>query len=491
MHQKGMIGCIALFAAAALSVVARPPVARAADVAEERTALEAKYAADLEQLAAWCDQHQLSVKARQTREWHIDRDPRKLYVFVLPDSLAAPAKLADNANRAQWWERFTKLRHAEADALYDLAGKALEAHRLPLAYELIRETVREWPDHEKARAVIGFEKHDGRWVTPYAARKLSAGQVFDGRYGWLPAADVTRYEHGERNYRGTWLSAEKDAALHAPMKNGWRIETEHYVVTTNHSLEAGVRLATKLERLSDIWRTVFVTYYMYEGELAKRYRGDVLPRHENKHQVVLFRNRDEYNATLKPAQPMIGMTLGYYWFENHTANFFVDSAADDSTLWHEATHQLFQESRAAVRDLGSKSNFWVVEAVAIYMESLVDHGGYYTLGGLDEGRMPAALTRLLKDNFYVPLAEVTAFGRDSLQHQPRLATLYTQFAGLANFFMHYDGGRYRQPLIDYLIAVYSGRAEPGTLAKLTGASYDKLDQQYREYMNDLANPKSQ
>ncbi len=276
-------------------------------------------------------------------------------------------------------------------------------------------------------------------------------------YGWLPAADVSRYEHGERNYRGTWLSAEKDASLHATIKNGWRIETEHYVVTTNHSLEAGVRLATKLERLNDIWRTVFVTYYMYEGELAKRYKGDVLPRHENKHQVVLFRTRDEYNATLKPAQPMIAVTLGYYWFENHIAYFFVDSAADDSTLWHEATHQLFQESRASVRDLGSKNNFWIVEAVAIYMESLVDHGGYYTLGGPDEGRMPAALTRLLKDDFYVPLGEVAALGRDSLQHQPRLATLYTQFAGQANFFMHYDGGRYRQPFIDCLIAVYSAR----------------------------------
>jgi hypothetical protein len=103
--------------------------------------------------------------------------------------------------------------------------------------------------------------------------------------------------------------------------------------------------------------------------------------------------------------------------------------------------------------------------------------------------VPIALTRLLKDEFYVPLGEVTSFGRDTLQHHPRLATLYTEFAGLANFFMHYGGDRYRQPLIDYLIAVYSGRAEPDTLVKLTGASYDKLDQQYRGYMNDLAGRK--
>jgi hypothetical protein len=479
---KPWAACAAVMTCA---LVARCATVRAEGVAEERAAIDSKCAADLEQLAAWCEQHHLIAEARETREWHIDRDPHKLYVFALPDSLVVPARLSESADRAEWWDRFTKLRRGQADSLYELAGKALAAHRLALAYELIRESAREWPDHERARAVLGFEKYDGRWVTPYAAKRLASGQVFDDRFGWVPAADVSRYEHGERNYRGTWLSAEKDASLHAPIKNGWRIETEHFVVTTNHSLEAGVRLATKLERLNDIWRSIFVTYYMYEGELAKRYRGDPLPRHETKHQVVLFRTRDEYNTTLRPAQPMIDVTLGYYWFETHTAYFFVDAAADDSALWHEATHQLFQESRSSVRDLGSKNNFWIVEAVAIYMESLVDHHGYYTLGGPDDGRVPAALTRLLKDNFYMPLAEVAAFGRDTLQHQPRLATLYTQFGGLANFFMHYGGGRYRQPFIDGLVAVYSGRAEPGTLAKLTGAGYDKLDEQYRDYMKEL------
>ncbi len=477
---------IGWLAAMPFLLVAHATAVCAESVADDWATLDSKYAAELDQLATWCDQHHLAAEAQQTRAWHIDRDPHKLYVFVLPDSLVVPARRSENFERGEWWGRFTKLRHAQADSLFELAGKALDAHRLAMAYELIREAAREWPDHERARAVLGYEKHDAHWVTPYAAKRLASGQVFDDRYGWLPAADVSRYEHGERNYRGTWLSAEKDASLHTATKNGWRIETEHYVVTTNHSLEAGVRLATKLERLNDIWQTVFVTYYMYEGELAKRYKGDALPRHENKHQVVLFRTRDEYNATLKPAQPMIAVTLGYYWFETHTAYFFVDSAADDSTLWHEATHQLFQETRASVRDLGSKNNFWIVEAVAIYMESLADHGGYYTLGGPNEGRLPAALTRLLNDSFYVPLGELTALGRDALQHQPRLATLYSQFGGWANFFMHYEGGRYRQPLVDCLLAVYSGRAEPGTLAKLTGASYEKLDEQYRRYMNDLA-----
>ena len=199
----------------------------------------------------------------------------------------------------------------------------------------------------------------------------------------------------------------------------------------------------------------------------------------------MFRDRDEYIATLKPAQPMIGVTLGYYWFNKHVAYFFAGGNQNDGTLHHEATHQLFQETRSVTRDLGRSNNFWVVEGIACYMESLTDHDGYSTLGGADEGRMPAALQRLLHDDFYVPLAQLTRFGRDEIQRDPRIAKLYSQSSGLCNFFMHDDRGRYRQPLIDYLIAVYSNRANPETLAKLTGKSYSQLDEEYRAYMKKV------
>jgi hypothetical protein len=477
-----------ILAAIACWLVGAQGKVRAADIADARATLEAKYAADLTELATWCDQHQLTAEAKLARAWCVKRDPRKLYIFDLPDALVAPAKMADDPNLAEWWKRWIKLRRAQADALFDLAGKALDDHRSALAYELIRQTVREFPDHEGARAILGYEKSGGHWVSAYAAHRLANGQVFDERFGWLPAKDVPRYERGERNFRGTWLSAAEDARLHSQIKSGWRIETEHLVVTTNDSMDAGVRLAQKLERLDEIWRQVFVTYYMTEAELTKRYHGAALPRHLAKqHQVVLFRNRDEYNAALKPSQPMIGVTLGYYWFDSHTAYFFSGDDQNDGTLYHEATHQLFQETRAAVPDLGTKNNFWVVEAVACYMESLANHDGYWTLGGVDEGRMSAALTRLLQDNFYVPLAEMTSYSRDAIQHDPRLPKLYSEASGLANFLIHYRGDHYRQPLIDYLIAVYSGRAEPDTLAKLTGASYEQLDRQYREYMKEVAN----
>jgi hypothetical protein len=69
-----------------------------------------------------------------------------------------------------------------------------------------------------------------------------------------------------------------------------------------------------------------------------------------------------------------------------------------------------------------------------------------------------------------------------LQSDPRIRTLYSQAAGLANFLVAYDGGRYRDALVTYLRAVYSGHDDADTLAKLTAARYSELDRQYHEFI---------
>jgi hypothetical protein len=99
--------------------------------------------------------------------------------------------------------------------------------------------------------------------------------------------------------------------------------------------------------------------------------------------------------------------------------------------------------------------------------------------------LPAS-KRLLDDHFYVPLAELVTMSRDALQHDSRLPMLYSQSSGLALFFMHYGGGQYRQPLIEYLLAVYANKADADTLSHATGTKYDKLDEQYSDFMKQSA-----
>ena len=131
-----------------------------------------------------------------------------------------------------------------------------------------------------------------------------------------------------------------------------------------------------------------------------------------------FRNRKDYNRSLGPLMPNIGMSLGVYHERTRRAYFFADGKGDQRTLYHEATHQLFHESRPVAPDVGRKTNFWIVEGIAMFMESLRQENGYYTLGGFDDQRLYAAKYRFTHDHFYIPLGEFVDIGIAALQTRP-------------------------------------------------------------------------
>jgi hypothetical protein len=467
----------------------------AADLLAARDAAEASYRDRLGDLADWCDEQGLPEHAALARSWLPVRDPLRSYIFKLSDSFAPPERLGHGGAAGMFWARFVRLRTAQSEALFDLARQAHQARLYALAFDLVRETCRENPDHGQAREILGYVRFNSGWALPDTARRLAAGQVDHEKFGWLPRDYVERYEQDRRYTRGKWISSAEDERLHSSIKDGWRIDCEHYVVTTNHSLEEGVRLSRRLEQLFDVWRHVFVDYYTPDTQMQRWFERADSPSADpprakatvsrKTYQVTYFRNREEYKSTLRPLQPQIDITLGIYFAQPRTAYFFAGDEQYEGTLLHEATHQLFQETRVAGRNVGASSNFALVEAVACYMESLTETEHWFTLGGADEGRVPAARKRLLEDRFYVPLAEVTALGMRELQRDERLPRIYSQISGQALFFLQADQGRYRRPLVETLIAIYSNRADAAALAKRCGRSYEQLDEDYRMFMQTL------
>jgi len=454
----------------------------------EAKQLRARYAEDLEKLAAWCDQEGLAPEAKQTRAAQGPHDPDKLYVPVLPRRIGPPELPAGAAPKVvQWHERLTKLRHDQAAAQYALAQRAMRRRQASLAYALVLGAIGADPDHEAARRLLGYQKYEGQWRTAYEIKKLRAGQVWDAKFGWLPEAHVARYQEGQRFFGGRWISAEEDARRHHDIRNGWEIETEHYTIRTNHSLEAGVGLGVKLENLYRIWQQIFIRYYANEAYVAGLFNGHptaLAARGPEAHRfnVVYFRDRDDYNKSLRAAMPKLDTSLGLYLAKTRTAYFFAGQRSDDRTLYHEATHQLFQQSRRVGPETGSKANFWIIEGIALFMESLQEKDGYFVLGGWDDVRVNAARYHVAENDFYVPFAALVGYGRERLQRDPKIKSLYSQAAGMTNFLIFYDGGRYRDALVAYLTAVYTGQDTPDTLSNLTGSSYAELDQQYRRFM---------
>jgi hypothetical protein len=317
-----------------------------------------------------------------------------------------------------------------------------------------------------------------------------AGKAWHAKYGWIAPADAPRYDAGQRLADGRWISAEADALRHREMKNGWQLRTDHFLVTTNHSLESAAELAARLERLHQVWRQLFAGFYLTEREVKSLFAGQREPRRQVRpFRVYYHRTKDEYVAALRRRQPRIADTLGIYFDDLRQAHFFSADEEDAGTLFHEAVHQLFQESRPATREIGGTDNFWVIEGVATYFETLRElhdrqSGLYFSVGEAAAGRLPAAGERLA-DGFYLPLAELTRLGKNDVQHHPEIAKLYSQSTGLTAFLMQAQDGRFREPLVRYLKAVYAGRDDSETLANLVGLSYSDLDAEYRRFMESL------
>ncbi|HVC94213.1 MAG TPA: DUF1570 domain-containing protein [Pirellulales bacterium] len=472
-----------------LALLAAAP-ASAETVEDEHAELTTRYAAELAKLCAWCDANDLADEAKTTRRWPLPHAPLTLVVPLVDEAVDEPQEADDApAKAAEWRARFTELRQAQGEALFSLARRAAGEKQMTLAYRLAHETLREDPRHEDARKMLGYKLHEGHWLTSFEVQKTQSKQVWHPTFGWLQRTQVERYEAGERFYKGRWLKAEDEARLRADIDHGWVVDTEHYHIRTNHSLEEGVRLATRLERLHQLWRQLFVRFYLADEQIARLFKGGALPKGPAKRlQVTCFRNRDEYNRTLIVKQPKIAMTTGYYWPDLRMAYFF--AGQDDSNLYHEATHQLFSEVRAMSPKTGLAANFWIVEGIACYMESLTVGNGqgddsFCTLGGADAIRLQNARVRLLDHDFYVPLNELTRLGMDALQDDERIKQIYSQASGLTYFLIHVGDGRYRDALVAYLVAVYTARDTPGTLAELTGRSYSELDREYRAFVQGV------
>ncbi len=385
-----------------------------------------------------------------------------------------------------------KVGSGEADAAFALAKEAVERGEVSVALQQACLVVSLDPDHADARRLLGYQRVGEQWAGKYAQRMLETGHVWRREFGWINADHLEKYESGLRPWGTRWISVEEDAERHATIDRGWTVRTDHFLITTNVDRAAGAELAVRLETLYQLWRQLFGEFAVTPAELKARLAGAQATGHKRQpFRVVYHRNRDEYNAALVRRQPQIGITLGIYFDAQRESHFFAGEDQDAGTIAHEAVHQFFYESAAKpTRHLAPTANAWAVEGAACYFESLAEcedasGGRAFTIGAPEAGRLPAARHRRVVDDYYVPLAELSALGLTDLQQRPDIARLYSQSAGLAAFFMDAEGGALRQPFRELLALIYAGRDDADKLAESTGRDYGQLDREYQAFMKNL------
>jgi hypothetical protein len=449
IQSLGFCGCVLLGSWAAPMLAAEPDT----------------YPDRLTALAAKCDELGLKREAEITRGWIIPRHPGRQYLFLpaASDPAAPKGEASDLAKK--WYAKFRDYRAEQAETLFAESKQALGAKQPARAYQLLFEVLRENPDHAEARRILGYTKgRGGQWTTPEwektTVRRIKGPHA---KLGWT------------------------DYIL---------LEGPHFDIVTNHSEREAREASRQLEELYLLWQQIFLRYWANQEGLAARFAGgnEPLARPRPKMQVAIFKNREEYVAKLTPVQPQIGITLGIYRDSDRMSYFYAGGTSVYPTWHHEATHQLFQEAVPGTVDQpGETQNFWAIEGAALYLESLQKrlqkrgHSTFsdtcWTVGGCEADRLQFARYRALSGDFYEPLGRLTTLGRQQLQESPDIRKLYAQSAGLSQFLIDGNGGQYRDAFIDLLTAIYQGRDKPSTLAELTKASFDQLDEQYHQFLN--------
>ncbi len=388
------------------------------------------------------------------------------------------------------WNRLRDLRKRHAGDVYLFARRVLKAEFSGYAYNMVREALRHDPDHDMARRVLGFVRHEQRWVSALAADKLRKGYVWDDRFGWVLKSHLPHLEAGEELVDSRWMSAARAAEVRRDFRKAWEVQSDHYLIRTNVSLEKGVELGRALEEYYELFHEVFAGYFSTPDQMRKMFDGARSRSVASPKLVNYYRTREEYVDRLKDRFPQIAQTNGLYYTTDRTVHFFHDEAAENlATLYHESTHQLFYEAFDHERPIAEEGHFWIIEGIACYMESFRRNARGVSIGDPAYIRFENARQTLLVDRYSIPLQELSAMGAKEFQYHPQVGKNYSEASGLAAFFMHYGDGRYRDALVAHLTQLYSGnasiRARARSLDDLTGVRYEELDRQYAEFLREF------
>ncbi len=462
---------------------------------EER---HAQFATEMEELAQSADELMQPGVSATIRRMIPVLEEQSFDVDALPDEVTPELDASLPENERRWRSQLKRIRTDYAQDLYLLSRRALNEEHVSLAFHLVREVAFHDSDHRLARQLLGYVRYQDRWVTPFEQQMLRRGNVWHPQFGWLPKTHVDRYVQGKRYFRGRWMSTDDEASLRHHFENGWEIESDHFLIKTNQSLERGVELSVALERFHRFFRREFAAVFNSPQQMQQLFDTGVSAskRKTRQHKIHYYQSKEEFRFRLRSKQEQIDISNGLYLPDDRTAYFFYD--ADDlesnmETLFHEVTHQLLSESQLKIPTVGREANFWLIEGLACYLESFeVDEDGRISVGDPRHVRVVRARQRRIDENVYFPMAQFTKMGMREFQRPKDLETLrryYSQATGLTHFFLECEDGTYRDALIEHLSQIYSPnsrvRSKPQTIAELTGVPFAELDRQYLSYMTEL------
>ncbi len=402
-----------------------------------------QFAAELSRLAEICERLGLSERKIICENWLVPTaDDRE--ILYLPEPGGLWIQPGPTSATKSWGRHFSSAKRAYAvklaEQLPEIAKQDEQA-----AYRLLWRVLRNDPEHEIALRAAGTMAKG-----PIVRPRLTQGRVPVQDFGWKA-----------RTYS--------------------RVDSPHFTLLTRADAKSSRRIAQQLEQFYVLWSQVFYPLWAAPGILQSRLegKGTPWPRHERL-RVVLLKDRSEYLRILGVAEDNIGVSVGYYAPDAKTS-FFYPAENLEATLFHELTHQLLMEA-SSIRPTelpGKSGGIWMLEGIALYMESLRERHHYWTLGGWDAARGQTARYRAVRDGYWPEWDEFTSAGLATWKTDPDITRLYTHAAGVTAAFMHHLGEDAKQDYLKQMVGIYQGQNDSDALLSHLGKDHQAAKKQYQ------------
>ena len=407
--------------------------------------------ADLDQLASICLEQNMPKEAATSLGWKIPRDPERQYIFLPATQAETALAPARTDLQKKFDQRLKSIKQSYAAQLFELAKQAADQEMGTDAYQWLHETLVFDPEHQAARSALGFRKNPTLgWVRsarPTTARKSRTRQK---AIGWE---------------KGTY----------------WEINSPHFKIYSAAGEQAGLALAEELEKTYWVWRQIFFDYWSNSRQITRWLEDDAADKSGSRqYQVILFRDKAQYVNDLADVDN-IEISSGYYSEDQRASFFYWEDDIPIDTWRHEIVHQLLQENAGSNKSVADRGHAWWVEGIAMYFESMLVMPQCIVLGGFDANRMQYARLRFQREGFFVPMAELDAMSRETLQTHPDIKRLYTQASGVSQFLMTGEAGRYRDSFIQIIKSFYKDRRFKGSMEDSI-LPLDQLDRAYQRFL---------
>ncbi|HYG75429.1 MAG TPA: hypothetical protein VEK08_10545 [Planctomycetota bacterium] len=398
---------------------------------------------------------------------------------------ASADKPLDDVKARELTNRVASAKRSRASDLISLARTCYDAGLMAYAYDLLWQALKNDPDNVLCRTAIGQQKSGNEWISRYAAKQLSSGNVYCPKVGWVPKNDLARYEKGEWCEGGKWMPMAEANKLHADLKNPWIIETENFTLNSTASREKAIEISERLEATRELCFREYLEYFM-RGSKARAAQLLFNAPSDKKLLVYYFGKQADFLAGVPRSSGIIARSAGVYMPDQHASYFYYDpnfGPFQIIVMQHEVIHQILGEYAR-----GGARAPWLTEGVA----SALEHGqlagdGRLSLGTGYAHPDVASAARMLKQGKLPSITGLMSANHNAFHAEPGRAANYTASGALCRFLMDYKEGSYATDFLEYLYDCYAGRAAPlSTYINMEPAEIETAFKRYLEGYQPVA-----